>query len=327
MSLSFQWKTKSNSSQAGKINLIFPFFQQGWAEFDNTNLIHSRQCPRLNRRFAEESDGLIVAKKILKDIVNDIFEAEIDATDTQEQILELEAIEEPKKTKGNVEAWICPICFAKVKHPQNIARHQSLNCSAVKVLKVNPKPLPKPTEYKCNFCGAKYSIKTSLTAHMKRVHLEEYCLENKLSLFLCPVCDFKTNAERFLKGHMARYHMEAGSLACEYCDKKYQHKDSLRVHIKKNHLISKESFVCHVCGSVLPSTVEYAKHNCVSVSSQGQASPKNSVQSNFYTGPGQGYVPRTRMGSIQGHDNNHTFNQVSPSYLARTQMGSSQDHN
>ena len=301
--------------------------------YDNINSNNYRQCPRLNRRFAEETDGLIIVKRILGDIINEVLEAE---TDTQEEIVELEEVEQHKKTKRNVETWVCPICFVKVKHPQNIARHQSLNCLAVKVLKVNPKPLPIPTEYECDFCDAKYSIKTSL----KREHLEEYCLQNKQSLFTCPVCDFKTNAERFLKGHMARYHMEEGTLTCEFCDKKYRHKDSLRVHIKKSHLVSKQSFVCHICGSVLPSKAEYDKHNCVLVSSKGQGPHTSPVQSNYYPGPGQGYVAKTQKGSSQGHfyGNNsssygygskmdyHTFNQVPPSYDARTQINSTQDH-
>jgi hypothetical protein len=166
--------------------------------------------------------------------------------------------------RGNMrEVWICPICSVHIRHRQNIARHQSVNCSAVKVPKLKPAPVPKP-ESKCDVCGVIFLCKTNLTAHMKRLHLEFYCQINKHNLFQCSKCDFKCTAERFLKAHIQRFHSEKGSYICDYCDRRYFTKDTLRVHIKRSHINVQQTYICHVCGSVCLSENDLKKHSCES---------------------------------------------------------------
>ena len=182
--------------------------------------------------------------------------------DNFEQRVEEESV--VPKVKGNMrEVWICPICSVHVRHRQNIARHQSVNCSAVKVPKLKPVPVPKP-ESRCEICGVIFLCKTSLTAHMKRLHMEFYCQINKHTLFQCSRCDFKCTAERFLKAHVQRFHSEKGSYICDYCDKRYFTKDTLRVHIKRSHVNVKQTYICHVCGSVRLSEIDLKKHICES---------------------------------------------------------------
>ena len=182
--------------------------------------------------------------------------------DNFEQRVEEESV--VPEVKGNMrEVWICPICSVHVKHRQNIARHQSVNCSAVKVPKLKPVAVPKP-ESRCEICGVIFLCKTSLTAHMKRLHMEFYCRINKHTLFQCSRCDFKCTDERFLKAHVQRFHSEKGSYICDYCDKRYFTKDTLRVHIKRSHINVTQTFICHVCGSVRLSEIDLKKHNCES---------------------------------------------------------------
>jgi hypothetical protein len=158
------------------------------------------------------------------------------------------------------EVWKCPVCSKVVRHRQNIARHQNMNCRAVKVYKVKPDQVQKQSEFNCDYCEAKYSHQTSLTAHMKRGHLNEYCLRLGQSLFSCSECDFKSSAARYLKAHIIRFHTEKGTFVCEYCEKSYANKDSLKVH-QKSHLSVKE-VICHVCGSLCGSDLALLRHKC-----------------------------------------------------------------
>ena len=198
--------------------------------------------------------------RILTDVLKDVFEYEIgiEAGETNED----EAVE-VRVGKGNLrEIWVCPICSTHVRYRQNIARHQMLNCTAVKIPKVKRVPEPTSSEYRCELCDFCYACKSSLTAHMKRMHIDYYCQKNQLSLLECIICDFKCTAKRFLKGHIYRYHSEKGSIKCDYCGKHFATKDTLKVHVKRIHTPVNQTIVCHVCGEVLLCQADYQKHTC-----------------------------------------------------------------
>ena len=196
--------------------------------------------------------------RILTNVLNDVFELGSEVGETNED----EAVE-VRAGKGNLrETWVCPICSTQVRYRQNIARHQSLNCTAVKIPKVKPVAGPRPSEYRCELCDFCYAGKSSLTAHMKRMHIDYYCQKNQLSLVECTICDFKCTAQRFLKGHIQRYHSEKGVIKCDYCDKQFATKDTLKVHVKRIHVAVDQTFVCHVCGDVLMCRADYQKHTC-----------------------------------------------------------------
>ena len=230
-----------------------------------------RQCPRLNKRHCPTTRLLDVVSSILRDVVNNVFIRIVEEKDAAEK----EDVEQ--EVEGNIrEPWTCPVCSSQVMHRQNIARHQSLNCSAVKVPKAKPIQITKPTSYKCEICDVVYRSKTSLTAHMKRLHMEFYCQVNRHSLFQCRICDFKCTASRFLKGHIQRFHTEKGSMACKYCEKRYSTEDSLRVHVKKAHAnYMRHKFVCLVCGRVLSCQTDYQNHFCDSYHSESQTIQPN----------------------------------------------------
>ena len=197
----------------------------------------NRLCPNLNKRLQNKRNGSASAKS-KRDVPRGALGAHIDTP--QHNAEEGDVHNEVKVVKDNA-VWECSRCFIIIKHRQNIARHQAMSCEAAKVPKIHPTACPRKKVYKCEHCDVKYNLKTSLTAHMKTCHLEQYCLQNGQSLFKCPVCDFISNAERFLKQHVVRYHMDKGSFTCEFCEHQYSNKDSLRVHIKKSHLLPEKN--------------------------------------------------------------------------------------
>ena len=206
-----------------------------------------RQCPRLNKRYKNVSAGTTAAEKVLEIVIQNVMKAvESKPLDDHQNV---EATKIDPKLKGST-VWTCPLCFVQIRQKQNIPRHKNLNCASVKVKKVKSPKQQIPAVFKYKHCGADYPLKKTLISHYKNFHMEQYCLENKESLFQCSLCDFKTLAEKYLKQHHSKFHMEKGSFSCDNCEKVYFNKDSLRVHVKRSHLIAKPaSFVCEVCGS------------------------------------------------------------------------------
>ena len=159
--------------------------------------------------------------------------------------------------------WTCSKCFVQIKQKKNVPRHQR-NCLPVKVKVSTPRPRPKTAAvFKCDLCEAQFSLQKSLTAHAKKNHIEQYCLENKETLFSCSQCNFKSIADRYLKAHVKKFHMPKGNFSCDFCKNKYANKDSLRVHVKSVHLISKWSYICEVCGCIIVPSSEEETHACL----------------------------------------------------------------
>ena len=172
---------------------------------------------------------------------------------------EIEKVTEPPKKKESI--WRCPICCTVIKHRQNVQRHQAV-CPSANEKKVTKTKVEKiQLIFNCDYCHAAFSLQKSLKAHIKRNHLEEYCLQNESTLFKCSKCDFKTTGEKYLKTHFSKFHMQKGNFVCNICDKRYATNGSLRVH-KKTHLSVKKSYVCEYCGCVIVTSSEHDVHNC-----------------------------------------------------------------
>ena len=205
----------------------------------------------------------MIVTKVLNELINNVL-----------NLVVAEAVNSPHNDKSDDVAgsseqskkksiWICPICSVQIKHRTNVRRHQSI-CPSVKTVK-DLKPKQKvETVFKCDHCEAQFSLQKSLTAHMKRNHLEQYCLKNKEILFCCSQCDFKCTAEKYLKAHFNKFHLPKGQFKCDICGNYYANKDSLRVHKKHSHLVAKTSVVCEFCGCVIiPSSNQDQTHNCI----------------------------------------------------------------
>lgn len=222
----------------------------------------------MNKRYQEPPPGgERMAKKIIDGVITKVIESR---THTPNKI----KVPENRNTVEDTSVWICPLCSVKIKQKQNIGRHKNLNCAGVKPMKIKPPKAQTPPLFKCNHCTATYTLKKSLTVHMKQLHLAQYCVENKKSLIQCPKCDFKTIAEKYLKQHESKFHLVMEAFSCDICDKKYKTKDSLRVHMKKIHLLGTPSqLVCEFCGSLVSS--DSRCNSChISVASNSEANNK-----------------------------------------------------
>ena len=89
-------------------------------------------CIRLNKRFAENKDLFEAVRIVVMEKVVDV-ETVVDEVETVVDKIETEVL-----SKEQFRWWTCTICYVKVKHRQNITRHQSLNYVSIKVSKVKP---------------------------------------------------------------------------------------------------------------------------------------------------------------------------------------------
>ncbi|XP_035451021.1 zinc finger protein 25-like [Spodoptera frugiperda] len=128
-----------------------------------------------------------------------------------------------------------------------------------------------PKDFKCPKCPRKYGSAAFLEAHKSESHVMAVCSEcgktfkNKHTLkmhemghqltLVCPDCGrvyknkatFKKHIELNVCGKETRAHPSEAKYTCDYCNKKYTQKVSLRVHIQYEHGNYK-SHICEWCG-------------------------------------------------------------------------------
>lgn len=81
--------------------------------------------------------------------------------------------------------------------------------------------------------------------------------------FSCEICDFSTKNPKFLIAHVKNIHKKKdGRLACEECSLKFPSFAKLRIHLLKEHKLSKkpEKCLCTLCGKTLIGRSNLKKH-------------------------------------------------------------------
>ncbi|XP_030041252.1 zinc finger protein 91 [Manduca sexta] len=128
-----------------------------------------------------------------------------------------------------------------------------------------------PKKFKCPECPCSYGSKPYLDAHIKESHCSIVCSEcgktfkNRHTLkmhekghnlaIMCPDCGrvyknqttYKKHKEMNVCGRKTRASPSDAKLTCDYCNKKYTQKVSLRVHIQYEHGNYK-AHICEWCG-------------------------------------------------------------------------------
>ena len=87
--------------------------------------------------------------------------------------------------------------------------------------------------YKCNNCESIFIQKSSLSTHIKSVHLGEE--------FHCRTCDFKASTKSNLSQHVKNIHVSNGKMNCDECNKPVKFW-SLRSHKMRFHPGEKRKF-------------------------------------------------------------------------------------
>lgn len=134
--------------------------------------------------------------------------------------------------------------------------------------------------FKCNHCGKKFSNKDLLTKHIqtshigkslkhqceicgksyeKRPHLFSHMRSHKSTVHLCEVCGKTVSLSAYPAHKRSHSNMNSHEIfQCDFCQKKFNNKMSLRTHKSSYHGALK--FTCEVCGKQF-TTMALMKHH------------------------------------------------------------------
>ena len=94
-------------------------------------------------------------------------------------------------------------------------------------------------DFSCDQCGSNFTLKTSLTRHILKVH-------GQAAEFVCKFYDFKTKFQYNLRRHKEEKHEIVGRgtgiignelYSCKRCDFTTFNQDSMYIHNSSNHNI------------------------------------------------------------------------------------------
>ncbi|KAB7503081.1 Zinc finger and SCAN domain-containing protein 5B [Armadillidium nasatum] len=105
-------------------------------------------------------------------------------------------------------------------------------------------------KFECDYCHKLYTDKSTLYAHIKSIHLEEYRTE-------CEVCFKRFYHKPHYQAHM-RKHTKEKPFACDLCPKKFSHQQSLKKHML-SHKCEKK-YKCRLCGKFFKLLISIRQH-------------------------------------------------------------------
>lgn len=112
--------------------------------------------------------------------------------------------------------------------------------------------------FQCSHCTATFTAKSSLKAHMRKVHSTEK------PRFSCDCCEYKNFSKYSLRMHMARHiSMEfRDRVNCPICSATYFLRSEVKRHMKKVHQMNLplEYQCCHICEKQCASPKLLKKH-------------------------------------------------------------------
>ena len=140
--------------------------------------------------------------------------------------------------------------------------------------------------YQCNFCEKSFSVKQTLSKHIRNAHgsssgkkrtqackfcKKQYAISGvythektcrKSDTFAehnCPECNMKFCRKEVLKKHIARKHSQT-SFKCEMCFKRYRTKAYLESHISEQHPEGTITYTCALCKDIFSDEKVYFNH-------------------------------------------------------------------
>jgi KRAB domain-containing zinc finger protein len=82
--------------------------------------------------------------------------------------------------------------------------------------------------------NGRYQCKNCPTVTCTRVSAEKHYTTCRLTNIKCEFCNFRTLKSRTLIKHINKLHPEFKPHACTHCDKRFQHREKLTVHIRRH---------------------------------------------------------------------------------------------
>ncbi|XP_020291302.1 zinc finger protein 418-like [Pseudomyrmex gracilis] len=134
----------------------------------------------------------------------------------------------------------CSECHEKFKHQMSLKAHRERTHEG----KTSP-------IYECDLCKQTFKIKQLLINHIKYKH-------GGKKRYKCAQCGKRFNDTKSLYNHIL-LHIGRKPFACDYCDKKFQRKDSRDIHRRNVHT-GERPFCCRLCDKSFFSYNDRARH-------------------------------------------------------------------
>ena len=124
-------------------------------------------------------------------------------------------------------------------------------------------------EFKCNICSAMFQNGSEFMKHLQ-THVSksvEMCKESKDKMekpeFKCNFCDQKFNTKNSLKIHTREIHEKIKDFQCEICELAFSRKSLYSKHMESHDETQKytnQSYRCNLCEKVFSSEFKLKKH-------------------------------------------------------------------
>ena len=167
---------------------------------------------------------------------------------TSEGTLKENAMSKKYAAKGERSLIMCNICGVEVNKYAGLRRHYREKHgiqdekSASKVI--------KPSVNKCPKCDKKFSFRSSLLKHLKRVHKNEILTRKGTvrKVHLQEVHKSKKESEECTKMEVMSNEILSKRKKCNECDASFNHNSSLRRHKRRFH--EGKTYGCGVCDKI-----------------------------------------------------------------------------
>ncbi|KAM9392234.1 uncharacterized protein KZ484_003729 [Pholidichthys leucotaenia] len=127
----------------------------------------------------------------------------------------------------------------------------NMHNNATKELAIQPRPVKKPKQFECLFCGKIFNYLSSLKVHIRRHSGEKP--------FSCSVCGKRFAQKTYLKLHQ-RVHSGEKPYSCADCGKSFSQKSSLNIHLRTHTGV--KPYSCVECGKCYAYKYGLNHHQC-----------------------------------------------------------------
>ena len=137
---------------------------------------------------------------------------------------------------------VCPTCGEAFLKPENLKNHQISEHGSKKVSK---------SKWTCNVCSKVFNSFYSVNEHRKSEH--DTILNHR-----CTLCDKAFAGKKALNLHF-QTHTNERKFPCDMCEKSFKHRQSLRRHKVKLHIVPK-GHICYVCDQQFDEEISLRSH-------------------------------------------------------------------